>query len=128
MYRRAWSLFYQFHGSILPNNSSSFPVSPSILALFIAYLYDKHYALSTVNTYVSAIGYSHKLAGAEDPTKVSILQMLKGYNKKGFRLDSRLPITLPILERIMSSAFRTTLSRYEAYLFGQCVLLHFLPF
>lgn len=129
MYRRAWSLFYQFHGSILPNNSSSFPVSPSILALFIAYLYDYNYALSTVNTYVSAIGYSHKLAGAEDPTKVFfILQMLKGYNKKGFRLDSRLSITLPILERIMSSAFQTTLSRYEAYLFRAMCAIAFFAF
>ncbi|CAH3019254.1 unnamed protein product, partial [Porites evermanni] len=128
-YKRAWSLFYQFHGSIFPNTSSSFPVSPSVLALFSAYLYDKHYAFSTVNTYVSAIGYSHKLAGAEDPTKVFfILQMLKGYNKKGFRLDSRLPITLPILERVMSSAFRTTLSRYEAYLFRAMCAIAFFAF
>ena len=82
MYRRAWSLFYQFHGSILPNNSSSFPVSPSILALFIAYLYDKHYALSTVNTYVSAIGYSHKLAGAEDPQRSLFYRCLKGTRRK----------------------------------------------
>ena len=78
---------------------------------------------------MSAIGYSHKLAGAEDPTKVFfILQMLKGYNKKGFRLDSRLPITLPILERIMSSAFRTTLSRYEAYLFRAMCAIAFFAF
>ena len=78
---------------------------------------------------MSAIGYSHKPAGAEDPTKVFfILQMLKGYNKKGFRLDSRLPITLPILDRIMSSAFRTTLSRYEVYLFQAMCAIAFFAF
>ena len=81
------------------------------------------------NAPLSAIGYSHKLAGAEDPTKVFfILQMLKGYNKKGFRLDSRLSITLPILERIMSSAFQTTLSRYEAYLFRAMCAIAFFAF
>ena len=72
-----------------------------MLALFIAYLYNKQYAPSTVNTNVSALGYSHKLSGFSDPTMVFfILQMLKGYSKKGFKLSNRLPVTLPILERI----------------------------
>ena len=80
-----------------------------MLALFIAYLYDKQYAPSTVNTYVSALGYSHKLSGFPDPTKVFfILQMLKGYSTKGFKLDNRLPVTLPILERIISTARNIT--------------------
>ena len=34
------------------------PVPPPTLALSIAYLFHRHYAPSTVNTYVSAIGYS----------------------------------------------------------------------
>ena len=51
------------------------------------------------NTYVSALVYSHKLSGLPDPTKVIfIIQML------GSRLDKRLPITLPILHRIIDSA------------------------
>ena len=32
------------------------------------------------------------------------MQMLKGLNKVGFRLDSRLPITLPILDKLISVA------------------------
>ena len=39
----------------------------------------RNYAPSTVNTYVSALGYSHKLSGLPDPTRVFyIIQMLKG--------------------------------------------------
>ena len=34
------------------------PVPPPTLALFIAYFFHRHYAPSTVNTNVSAIGYS----------------------------------------------------------------------
>ena len=66
------------------------PISPPNLALFIAYMFDNHYAPSTVTTYISALGYSHKLSGYPDPSKVFfIMQMLKGYGKLGARLDSR---------------------------------------
>lgn len=78
-------------------------MSPSHLALFIAYLFQHNYAASTANTYVSAMGYSHRLAELQDPTKTFfILEMLKGYGKKGSRLDTRLPVTLPILHQILS--------------------------
>lgn len=129
-YKRAWSLFYQFLNSVLPESSHAcFPIAPSVLALFIAYLYDKQYAASTVNTYVSALGYSHKLAGFPDPTKVFfILQMLKGYKKKGFRLDNRLPITLPILTRILSCAPSVTTSFYDCCLFRAMCTVAFFDF
>ena len=59
----------------------------------------------TVNTYISALGYCHKLMGLSDPSKVFyVSRMLKGYGKVGFRLDSRLPITLPILNRLVAAA------------------------
>ena len=81
------------------------PISAPHLALFIAYLFDRNYAASTVNTYVSALSYSHKLFGLSDPTKTFfIVQMLKGYGKLGTSVDGRLPITLPILHKILASA------------------------
>ena len=43
--------------------------------------------------------------------------MLKRYSKKGFKLDNRLPVTLPILERIMSTARNITSSHCETCLF-----------
>ena len=90
------------------------PISPPNLALFIAYMFDNHYAPSTVTTYISALGYSHKLSGYPDPSKVFfIMQMLKGYGKLGARLDSRLPITLPILHRILEAASSFSSSKYQ---------------
>ena len=78
--------------------TATMPISPPTIALFVANLYKRNYACSTVNTYVSAIGYSHKLSGFSDPTKVFfVLQMLKGYGKLHSRLDCRLPITLAVL-------------------------------
>lgn len=102
-------------------------MSPPVLALFIAYMYDRHYAPSTVNTYVSALGYCHKLSGFPDPTKAFfIVQMLKGYGKLGSCLDSRLPITLPILNRILESSVEICSTPYDRRLFqAMCSLAFF---
>lgn len=62
-------------------------------------LFRSRYAPSTVMTFVSALGYCHKRQGFSDPSKLFYAsQVLYGFNKVGFRLDSRLPITLPILD------------------------------
>ena len=100
------------------------PISPHTLALFIAYMYDNNYAPSTVSSYVSALGYSHRLLSFPDPTKAFfIIQMLKGYTKLGSRLDSRLPITLPILHRIIEGASQLAISQLHCCQFqAMCVI------
>ena len=109
IYRRAWNLFNQFLSSVFQILDFALPISPTILALFVAFLYDRKYAPSTVTTYVSAISYSYKLYVFPDPSKAFfIVQMLKGYGKVGFRLDSRLPLTLPILHRLIELAVVVT--------------------
>ena len=101
-YRRAWKLNEEFQISVLQSSNISFPVLPATLASFVAHVFNRRYSSSTVNTYVSAPGYFRRLAGLRDPTKTFyISEMLKGYGKIGYKLDSRLPITLPILARMM---------------------------
>ena len=113
-YRRAWTLFYQFLNTIFQSVSNSFPISPNTLALFIAYMYNRNYAPSTVSSYVSALGYSHKFLGYSDPTKAFfIIQMLKGYNKLGYRLDARLPITLSVLQKLIESSATLSISEFQ---------------
>lgn len=93
------------------------------------YLFDFHYAPSTVTTYISALGYSHKLLGFPDPSKVFyVSQILKGYKKVGFRLDSRLPITLPILDRLVSIAPSLQGSTYQMSQFRAMCSLGFYAF
>ncbi|XP_068748893.1 uncharacterized protein [Montipora capricornis] len=129
VYRRAWNLFNQFLSSVFQSVDFSLPVSPTILALFVAFLYDRQYAPSTVYTYVSALGYSHKLYGFPDPSKAFfIVQMLKGYGKVGFRLDSRLPLTLPILHRLIQAAAFVTNTPEHATLFKAMCSLAFYAF
>ena len=118
VYRRAWKLFNQFLSSVFQSVDFSLPVSPTILALFVAFLYDRQYAPSTVYTYVSALGYSHKLYGFPDPSKAFfIVKMLKGYGKVGLRLDSRLPLTLPILHRLIQATLFKAMCSLAFYAF-----------
>ena len=128
-YTRAWKLFGQFHSVIFRTASFNLPISPATLALFIAYMFDRNYAPSTVNTYISCLSYSHKLAGLSDPTRVFyIVQMLKGYGKKGFRLDCRLPITLPILKHLIEVSPHISGSHYQVCQFRAMCSLAFFAF
>ena len=82
-----------------------------------------------MNTYISALSYSHKLLRLPDPTRVFyIIQMLKGYGKTGSQLDSRLPITLPILQSLLEVAPRTMGSYYQICQFKAMCLLAFFAF
>ena len=86
-YRRAWQLYSQFSQSVLATAAISMSLTPSHLGLFIAYMFQHKYAPSTANTYVSALGYCHRLVGAPDPTRVFwVMEMLKGYRKLGPRI------------------------------------------
>ena len=119
--------FYQFLNTIFQSVSNSFPISPNTLALFIAYMYNRNYAPSTVSSYVSALGYSHKFLGYSDPTKAFfIIQMLKGYNKLGYRLDARLPITLPVLQKLIESSATLSISEFQCCQFrAKCTTAFF---
>ena len=65
-YRRTWKRFKEFQLGVFHSQIASLPIAPATLALFVAYLFANHYAISTINTYVSALGYYHRLAGLQD--------------------------------------------------------------
>jgi len=103
-YRQPWEILLQFKRERLPATTPIFPLSSDTLALFLAYLAEKKYAGSTVMTCVLAASYPHWLAGWPDPTKNEMVKLaLRGYSKLYPSQDTRLPITLPILERIITA-------------------------
>lgn len=105
------------------------PISPANLALFIAYLYDAGYAPPTVNTYVSSIGYFHRLSQVPDPTKVGyILELLRGYGKLRSCVDTRLPVTIPILRKAFDVLPSLSLSHFQSLLFKSMSSLPFFFF
>jgi len=68
-YQRPWLIFKQFLSEQLRNSNLSLPVSVHDLALFIAYLAKSKYSASTVFTYISSIGYVHRLGSFPDLTQ-----------------------------------------------------------
>ena len=64
--------------SFLGNEVLYLPLQPAIVVLFVSHLYLHNYASSTVTSYLSAIGYTNKLAGVNDPTELqSFVKLLK---------------------------------------------------
>ena len=53
---------------------------------------------------------------------------LKGYGKVGYKLDSRLPITPPILVRIMKGLDIFCVSQYELFMFKAMCAMAFFTF
>ena len=103
MYKRAWAVYNQFHSNCI--SSSTLPVMPLSIAQissFIAFMHILGYAPSTRVTYISALGYFHKLSNVIDPTKNFVVQkLLAGSFKNSPSVDSRLPITLIVLYRLI---------------------------
>ena len=63
------------------------------------------------------------------PTKTHyISEMLKGYGKIGYKLDSRLPITLPILVCTMKGLDIFCVSQYELFMFKAMCAMAFFAF
>ena len=95
----------------------------------MSHLYSLRYTSSTVSSYLSAIGYAHRLAGVNDPTETALIrQILKGYSKLTLAHDVRLPVILPILRQIIASFQRTTGSGYKLQMLTAMCSLAFFAF
>lgn len=80
-------------------------------------------------TYVSAIGFQHKLSGVSDPTGTFVIQKLLQATKYDRRsLDTRLPITEPLLMRLSQATSCTIGNDYHRVLFNCMMSLAFLGF
>ena len=75
------------------------------VALYITHLFNMKLAPRTISTYLSALSYLHKIQGFADPTKEFLIQKLvAGAYKLRPAVDMRLPITKPILNKIVAAA------------------------
>ncbi|XP_062582805.1 uncharacterized protein LOC134244566 [Saccostrea cucullata] len=97
-----------------------FPIPVDHLLNFIAHLSISGTAYRTAALYISALSYIHKLRGIQDNTQSFIVKKaLQGLHKKrGITLDSRIPLTVSILEHIVSALPSVCRSSYEAVLFS----------
>lgn len=125
-YQQAWGIFLHFEINVLSRTTSQFLIPTDALALFVAYLAENNYSAATTLTYVSALGYVHRLGSLPDPTKSELIKCaLKGYAKINPTLDRRLPITQPILEQVISACEHTLSSCFQRKLIRAMFALAF---
>ena len=83
--------------------------------MFLDHLSLEGKAPSTIDTYVAALAYRHKMCGWEDPPDNFIIRKLKEGAKRGNKVsDRRSPITLSILGQLVSSLPMICTSSFEA--------------
>lgn len=127
-YRRAWSLFREFHTKFYKTETLRLPLSTASLALFISFLDARKMAPSTILSYLSAIGFVHKMRGLHDPAKAFIIQKLLTSLSRRKSCDVRLPISKPILHDLINSFQHTNSSAAQRILFSAMFLMAFYGF
>ncbi|XP_078354820.1 uncharacterized protein LOC144639381 [Oculina patagonica] len=127
-YRRAWTLFREFHATFYKTDAVHLPLSTASLALFISFLDGKKLSPATILSYLSAIGYVHKMKGLRDPTKAFLIQKLLTSLSRRKSSDVRLPISKPILHDLVNSLQRTNSSAAQRVLFSAMFLTAFYGF
>ncbi len=80
----------------------SLPITTPQAAGFIAYLFDKCLAPSSIRSYLSAISYIHKLLHLPDPTdSFTTCKLMKGAPRLAAAPDQQLPVTPRILQALI---------------------------
>ena len=101
---------------------------PNSLFLFIVYMKKQQYAAATITSYVSAIGYVHKLAGTYDPASSFLVKKsLQAIRKMQHSCDTRLPITEDI-HLLVSTAGHAIHSMYRLKLMQAMFMLAYHAF
>lgn len=123
-YERAWAKLVGFLHSLalVP----VLPVPIYIMMFFIAHLHNAGLAPASIISYVSAISYFHRINGYQDPAKSFIIsRLLIGAQNLRTVSDVRLPITLPILTKLVAAVPTVITSRYKQVMFRAMMVLAF---
>ena len=126
-YSRAWVVFTEFY-TRYQGADLHLPVSTACIALFISFLCAKGLAPATINSYLSAIAYVHKIKGHYDPTKSFLVEkLLVAVGRRG-QADVRMPISRPLLYELVRALQHTSPSAYRRSLFGAMFMTAFYGF
>lgn len=105
------------------------PLSPAILCNFIAYLFCNGYSPNSISTHISAVSYVHKILGLLDTTYTFLVRkILQGCHHSAPNKDSRLPITAPILSRLVTGLQSAVLNNMHRILLKSIFLIAYQAF
>ncbi|XP_072170584.1 uncharacterized protein [Diadema setosum] len=126
VYRQAHKSFRKFFAIYFPGEYASF--SDEQVALFISYLSLQGYAASIICAYVAGLSFHLPSSGLPDVTKHFVVgRLLEGCRRRRTRADTRYPVTMSLLEKLLPCLTRVCTS-YEAVLFKACFTVAFFGF
>lgn len=103
-YSKAWSHYLNFATDYLESQTNLYDITPGTFLLFIAYLKCLGLAPASVTSAVSAVSYKFQINGFPSPSENFLVRKaLSGLRKLEPSNDIRLPITLPLLEKLVNS-------------------------
>lgn len=115
-YRTAITVFCKFRNS--HTITEIWPAPITHITLFIANCFEKGCAASTITTYMAGISFYHKVNGWRDPfNSFLVKKLLEGCKRMRPQADTRAPVTLNILEKILTSVHLICYSQYESTMF-----------
>ena len=127
-YRRVWRFFNDFSVSVFGQIVHP-PLTVSIIALFVAYLHHLNLSYKTINTYLSAMAYVHKMLALPNPTSQFLIsRLVRGAQNLAPSYDLRLPITINILDKLVAALEHVAQSIFHRMLFTAMFLFAFNTF
>ncbi|XP_013390466.1 uncharacterized protein LOC106158895 [Lingula anatina] len=125
-YDKAFHNFSSFQTATIGLPSPCFPATIADILLYISHLRDKNLSPNTIVSEISKLSYFHKLAGHFDPTNAFIVKkQLIGVHKLNPSADSRLPITVGVLLKLVRALELTLSNSYTMSLFRAMYLTAF---
>ena len=123
-YQRALGKLVTFFQSL--GMYPSLPIPVAMILLFEAHLHAGGAAPATIVSNVSAIAYFHKINGLPDPTSnFIVVKLLAGARNLGSVPDVRLPVTLPILSRLVQALPSIVASTYRRIMLRAMMVIAF---
>ena len=108
------------------NSQPIFPIQPVQLAQFIAFQHKVGFKGSSIQTQIAGISFLQRIMGFPNPSEhLLIKKLLISVQKNSNTPDKRLPITLPLLRKLVSILPKVVLSKFDILLFQAMFLLAF---
>lgn len=123
-YKNALGHFITFVQTYYPS-SSVFPASADTLAQFITSCHLRQLRPSTITTYISAVGYIHKLYGWANPSDSFIVKKLLQALRKIQPADKRHPFTTDKLRSIVTCLPTILADPFKQRLYKAMILTSF---
>lgn len=96
------------------------------MALFVAHLHDLGCSPKTMSTYLSAVSYVYKLIHNIDPANSFLVKkLIAGAYRLQPAVDMRLPITVPVLDKLIEALTHLSDNVFEMSLFQAMFLFAF---